>query len=140
MPNLPPLLAGIGQAMQHLSERQKVIAQNVANSETPGFKAREVEKPDFGALLATHGERGQVRIGKPRVTITSGMAALGASQPGGCHIIAYKEITETKPDGNNVSLEEQLLKMGQVQADYATMTNLYRKQMSLMKTATGRGS
>ena len=42
MPNLPPLLAGIGKAMQHLSERQKVIAQNVANSETPGFKAREM--------------------------------------------------------------------------------------------------
>ena len=140
MPNLPPLLAGIGQAMQHLSERQKVIAQNVANSETPGFKAREVEKPDFGALLASHGERGQVRIGKPRVTITSGMAALGASQPRGGHIVADKDVTETKPDGNNVTLEEQLLKMGQVQADYATMTNLYRKQMSLMKTATGRGN
>jgi len=44
-----------------------------------------------------------------------------------------------KPDGNNVTLEDQLLKMGQVQTDFATMTNLYRKQMSLMKTALGRG-
>ncbi|HVJ02596.1 MAG TPA: flagellar biosynthesis protein FlgB, partial [Sphingomonas sp.] len=33
-----------------------------------------------------------------------------------------------------------LLKMGQIQADFAAMTNLYHKQMSLMKTATsGRG-
>jgi flagellar basal-body rod protein FlgB len=37
--------------MQHLSGRQKVIAQNIANSETAGFKAREVEAPDFSRLL-----------------------------------------------------------------------------------------
>jgi flagellar basal-body rod protein FlgB len=49
------------------------------------------------------------------------------------------DTTETKPDGNNVTLEDQLLTLGQVQADFAAMTNLYRKQMGLMKTALGRG-
>ncbi len=44
---------------------------------------------------------------------------------------------ETKPDGNNVTLEDQLLKMGQVQTDFTPMTNLYRKQMTLIQAAIG---
>lgn len=139
MPETPALIAGIGREMKHLAERQRVIAQNIANSETPGFKAREVEAPDFSALLAQTGSGSGVRIGKPSVTITSGMAALGARAPSVNHVIMDKNITETKPDGNNVTLEDQLLKMGQLQADFAALTNLYRKQQSLLKSALGRG-
>lgn len=141
MSTTPPLLNGIAQQMKHLSQRQRVIAENIANGETPGFKAREVEAPDFSALLAAqNGAAGTPRVARPRIQITSGMAALGA-QPlqAGSAVIADKDVSETKPDGNNVTLEEQLLKMGQVQADFAAMTNLYRKQMALLKTAIGRG-
>jgi flagellar basal-body rod protein FlgB len=135
MAGTPNLIQGIERAMQHLSGRQKVVAQNIANSETPGFKAREVEAPDFGALLDVR--QGGPRVARPRISITSGMAALGASQPrAGSGIIADPDTMETKPDGNNVTLEEQLLKMGEIQADFTALTNLYRKQLSLMKTAT----
>ncbi|MCD2317083.1 flagellar basal body protein [Sphingomonas sp. IC-11] len=139
MPNAPALIAGIGREMKHLAERQRVIAQNIANSETPGFKAREVEAPDFSALLEQTGSSSGVRIGRPSVTITSGMAALGARAPGAGHIIMDKDVSETKPDGNNVTLEDQLLKMGELQADFAAITNLYRKQQALLKTALGKG-
>ncbi|MGH6780713.1 MAG: flagellar basal body protein [Sphingomonadaceae bacterium] len=141
MTTTPPLLSGIAQQMKHLSQRQRVIAENIANGETPGFKAREVEVPDFSALLAAQGgAKGAPRIAHPRIQITSGMIALGA-QPlqTGSVVIADKDVSETKPDGNNITLEEQLLKMGQVQADFAAMTNLYRKQLALLKTAIGRG-
>ncbi|SEI78299.1 flagellar basal-body rod protein FlgB [Sphingomonas sp. OV641] len=138
MSNTPALIAGIGREMKHLAERQRVIAQNIANSETPGFKAREVEAPDFGALLQQTGCSSGVRIGRPTVSITGGMAALGARSPAGSHVIMDKDVSETKPDGNNVTLEDQLLKMGQLQADFAAMTNLYRKQQGLLKAALGR--
>ena len=47
--------------------------------------------------------------------ISGGMAALGASQPSaGSNIVADKDVSETKPDGNNVTLEDQLLQLGQV--------------------------
>ena len=42
-------------------------------------------------------------------------------------------------DGNTVTLEDQVLKMGQIQADYAALTGLYRKQMALMRSALGKG-
>jgi flagellar basal-body rod protein FlgB len=134
----PSLLASITRSMRALSQRQQVIARNIANSETAGFKAGETEKPDFSAMLAAQGTAGTPRVARPRVTITSGMAALGARQPGG-GAIADPDTSETKPDGNNIVLEEQLLKLSGIQADYAAVTNIYKKQMGFLKTATARG-
>ncbi|AGH49100.1 MULTISPECIES: flagellar biosynthesis protein FlgB [Sphingomonadales] len=139
MATAPTLLTGIHQSMKHLAERQRVIAENIANNETPRFKAREVEAPDFSELLAAQGTRGAPRVVRPRISLTSGMAALGARPPqAGSNVVLDRDTTETKPDGNNVTIEDQLLKMGQVQADFTAMTNLYRKQMSLLKSAIGR--
>jgi flagellar basal-body rod protein FlgB len=120
--------------MQNLSDRQRVIATNIANSETPGYKAREVEQPSFAGLVGGSGV-----IQKPKVELTGRMKSLGAVQPVNAGVIFDKDISETKPDGNNVTLEDQLLKMGEVQADFTAMTNLYRKQMQMMKSAIGRG-
>lgn len=134
----PPLIAGITRSMKALSERQQVIAQNLANSETPGFKARETVGSDFSALLAASGGAGSPHVARPEVRISSGMAALGARQPNGGSIVADSDTGETKPDGNNVVIEEQMLKMGQVQSDYAAMASIYRKQMGLLRSAIGR--
>lgn len=140
MTSIPPLLAGIGQSMKHLSERQRVIAQNIANGETPGFKAQTVDAPDFSSLVQVYGgSGGKPHVSRPQVHLSGGMAALGARTPqGGNGVVAETDISETKPDGNNVTLEDQLLKMGQVQSDFAAMTSLYRKQIGLLKAAIGR--
>lgn len=135
MRDISPLMAGIETRMRNLSDRQNVIAQNLANSETPGYKARDVSEPSFAGLVSSAG----IAVAKPQVKLTDRMKGLGAIQPAGNGVILDKDVTETKPDGNNVTLEDQLLKMGQVQADFAAMTNLYRKQISMMKTALGKG-
>lgn len=132
--NTPPILAGIRERMQNLSQRQQVISQNIANSETPGYKSREVEAPNFAALVGGSGV-----VSRPKVELTQRMKSLGAVQPVGTGLVLDKDITETKPDGNNVTLEDQLLKMGEIQADFTAMTSLYRKQMAMLKTALGRG-
>jgi len=138
MANVPDLLNGIGQALKHLSERQRVISQNIANSDTPGFKARDVERPDFGALVDEQSGGGKIR--KPQVHASGTMAALGAQAAQGGNMVLDEKTSETKPDGNNVTLEDQMMKMAEVQADFTALTNLYRKQMSLLKIATGRGT
>jgi flagellar basal-body rod protein FlgB len=127
-----PILDGLRTRMQSLSDRQRVVAQNIANSETPGYKAREVSQPNFAALVGGSG-----MVATPQVQLTDRMKNLGAIQPLGAGVILDKDITETKPDGNNVTLEDQLLKMGEIQADFQAMTGLYRKQMSMLKTAVG---
>lgn len=137
---MPTIITAIAREMKHLAERQRVVAQNIANSETPRFKAREVAEPDFSALLAQQGAGGgRAAVVRPHVEITGGMAALGARRPRSAATILDHDVTETKPDGNNITLEDQLLKMGQIQANFAAMTSLYRKQQALLKTAIGRG-
>lgn len=141
MSTLPPLFDGMGRAMKSMAERQRVIAENVANSETPGYKARTVEAPDFSSLVdGQSGSSGTPHVAHPHVELSSSMTALGATAPqAGGRIVLDGNTSETKPDGNDVTLEDQLLSLGQVQQDYAAMTNLYRKQMALMKTAVGKG-
>ena len=132
----PVLMHGIGAAMRHLSDRQQVIAQNIANGDTPGYKAREVEAPSFAGMVDANGVG---RMARPTVQISSEMRALGARQQVSGNIILDENTVETKPDGNNVTLEEQVMKLGAVQSEFTALTNLYRKQMQIMKTATGRG-
>jgi flagellar basal-body rod protein FlgB len=137
----PPLLDAITRSMHQLDQRQRVVAENIANSETPHFKARDVAPTDFSALLASQQARGAgVHVSRPLIAISDAMVAMGASRPRDPRIVDDKETSETKPDGNNVTLEEQLLKMGQIQTDFSALTNLYRKQMSLIDTALGRSS
>lgn len=133
MNNAPELLDAIGKAMRHLGERQRIVAQNIANSDTPGYRAQELAPESFAQMVD-----GIARIARPQVEISGRMRALGAKHS--THsTITDTEVSEVKPDGNSVTLEDQLLKMGQIQADYAALTSLYRKQMALMKTALGKG-
>ena len=78
-------------------------------------------------------------VARPQVRLTAGMSALGARAPlSAGSVMLDASTSEIKPDGNNVTLEDQLLKMGQIQADFATMTNLYRKSQGLLQSALGR--
>jgi len=129
---MPRLLDGIGAALRHLGQRQQVIADNIANADTPGFKARTLRAPDFAAMVEGRPGGGE----RPTVVPTAAMKALGAGTRSP-NTILDRSISETKPDGNNVTLEQQLLAMGEVQADYATLTSLYRKQLGLIRSALG---
>lgn len=130
------LTDAIAQAMRHLGQRQRVIAQNIANSDTPGYRAQELAEPprSFAAMVD-----GRIAAPRPQVTLSDGMRRLGARQASGGAAIPDPAISEVKPDGNTVTLEEQVLKMGQIQADYAALTGLYRKQMALVRSALGKG-
>jgi flagellar basal-body rod protein FlgB len=136
MAQTPAIIDAIGQSLKHLGTRQRVISQNIANADTPGFKSRDVAPQSFAGMVDASGNA--VQVTAPTVQISDRMLSMGA-KPLVSGTIADKDISETKPDGNNVTLEDQLLKMGQIQSDFATLTNLYRKQMGLMKSALGRG-
>ncbi|HUD31165.1 MAG TPA: flagellar biosynthesis protein FlgB [Novosphingobium sp.] len=131
----------MGRAMKAMAEHQRVIAENIANGETAGYKARTVEAPDFSTLVEQYsGSGGAPHVARPTVGLSGGMAALGAHAPqAGGRVVLDSGTSETKPDGNNVTLEDQLLALGQVQSDFAAMTNLYRKQIGLLKSAIGKG-
>ena len=118
----------ISQQLRWLGQRQEVLSQNVANSDTPGYQARDLEKLTFGDAL-------QQATLRPAVT-RAGHLAGKAGDPGAAKV---KTVTpwEVSPDGNGVVLEQQMTQLAETQADYQMATELYRKQIGMLKTAIG---
>jgi flagellar basal-body rod protein FlgB len=130
------LFTAFEQQLRHLSRRQAVVAQNIANADTPGYRARDVEKPTFANVLAQR-ENTSDSIATPQIELPTAFAKMGA-RAGGQGTSENRDNIETKPNGNTVSLESELSKQSDVQLNYALITNLYRKQMGLLRIALGK--
>lgn len=127
--------------MRQLTAKQQVIARNVANVDTPGYQARSLVEKDFSSVLATveSSRSGTPSVAKPTIDVPSALKQLGSPLASRLDSDVSKNVFETKPNGNSVSLEDQLLQLSDVQVQYNTLTNLYRKQTGLLKLALGRG-
>jgi len=125
-----PLFETMRQRMSFLSARQSVLAENVANANTPGYKARDVEAPDFAAMA-----KGADGVGA--LTVTNPMHISSAGTPAGNFRTRIMPDSESTPNGNSVVLEDQMMKVSSTQMDYATVTQLYRKALSMIRLAAG---
>ncbi|WP_372707606.1 flagellar basal body protein [Brevundimonas sp.] len=123
-----PLLGQIKGRLSWLGERQRVIAENVANADTPGYASRDVKQPsDFAAAMRSGG-------GGLRMVTTSAM-----------HIAPQGPVTrlesrsapdsETTLDGNSVVVEEQMLKMAESRMAYDAAIGFYQKSMQMLRMA-----
>jgi flagellar basal-body rod protein FlgB len=137
--NKTPLLVGLEARMRFAQARQQVISQNIAHADTPGYKARVMEEPDFSSVLSSVGGRGAGRVAKPQIAMPEAFKTFGSSVAANAQTQRDENVFETKPNGNTVSLEEQLGELANVQMEYAEMTNLYRKQLGLFRIALGKG-
>lgn len=132
-----PLFSMLQNKLGYLSERQKVIAQNVANASTPGFTPQDLKPFDQQPGLTEHGKAGVMA----QVAQTdSGTALSGASaerkpdRPKTYASVAAPD-SETTLDGNQVVLEEQMMKMSEARADYEAAVGFYQKAMGLLHMA-----
>ncbi len=115
--------------MQWHQERQKVLAENVANSDTPNFKPHDLVAPDFGKP----GPRGPVvalALTDPAHLSGTGVSTGFAANRRGPF--------EVRPAGNAVSLEDEMMKVASNQMDYQTAATLYSRGLNLIKTAIGK--
>ncbi len=128
-----PVLSALRTKMQWHQERQRVLSENVSNSDTPNFRPRELVEPKFDKTGATTGSMGTLAM---TVTSASHMAASGAASSFDQNKNAG---FETRPAGNAVNLEEEMMKSANNQMDYAAVTSLYSKSLHLLKTAIGKG-
>jgi flagellar basal-body rod protein FlgB len=128
-----PALSVLRTKMQWHQERQRVLSENVSNSDTPNFKPRDLVEPKFDRNGAVAGSTGSLAMMR---TSTGHVAASGQAQSFEQN---RKTGFETRPAGNAVNLEEQMLKVSANQMDYAAVSSLYSKSLHLLKTAIGRG-
>lgn len=114
--------------MEWLGARQVVISENIANADTPEYRAKEVSSfakmmegasaPDSG-LKVTHGKHIQ---GAPSAT-------------GGVIEDPDSAAWESSIDGNTVSLEQQTIKAAEISENYRLAAQLYRKGHDLLTLA-----
>jgi len=130
-----PILSALRTKMQWHQERQRVLAENIANSDTPSFRPRDLVEPKFDRTGSTIG--GGIGTLAMTQTTAAHMAASGA--PDTFDNDRGKSGFQTRPAGNAVNLEDQMLKVSANQMDYAAVTSLYSKSLHLLKTAIGKG-
>jgi len=124
-----PILSMLRTRMQWHQQRQQVLAENVANADTPNYRPRDLVEPRFD--LASPG-------GPSPLTLTR-------TDPG--HLPAFGDPSDftsnpnqyqVRPAGNAVSLEDEMLKVAQNQMDYQAATQLYTKSLGLLKIAADK--
>jgi flagellar basal-body rod protein FlgB len=111
----------------HAGARLGVIAQNVANADTPGYKARDL--PDFGeTYAATSGQ--QMRATRAgHFGQTSGDAPQDAVFSGG----------SASPNGNSVSLELEMVKSVEARQSHDMALAIYRATSDVIRASLGKG-
>lgn len=103
----------------HAGKRQAVIAQNVANSDTPGYKALDI-KP-FSEILQ------QAQPGKtPLRTAVAQLSPFAVTDSG------------ESPNGNSVSVEQEIMKSVDASRQHDQALAIYRSALTIMRTSLGR--
>jgi flagellar basal-body rod protein FlgB len=130
-----PVLSALRTKMQWHQERQRVLSENVSNSDTPNFKPRDLIEPKFDSAGASAaGSMGSLAMMR---TTTSHITPAGG---GGESFDQNRRAGfQTRPAGNAVNLEDEMLKVSANQMDYAAVTALYSKSLQLLKIAIGKG-
>jgi len=114
--------------MQWHQERQKILADNVANSDTPNFRPRDLVEPKFDAI-------------GPMAPGVSLMRTAASHQAGADSTSTFARTEggfQVRPAGNAVSLEDEMMKVANNQMDFQAATGLYTKSLGLIKLAVGR--
>lgn len=128
-----PLLGMLRERMSWLNARQETLSQNVANADAPGYLARDLKPLNFEDMMKKIGG------GDSATSLTTddprhiGISANRTTQFAG----QDSPDTEASISGNTVSLEAEMMKVADTQAQYQAAANLYSKALSMMRTAIG---
>jgi flagellar basal-body rod protein FlgB len=116
--------------MDWASQRQKVLSQNIANSDTPGYQPKDLKELNFKEIL-----RGTT-VAPVTVTRTDPNHLKGTiPEQEKFRAQGQKKTFEESPDGNQVVVEEQMQKVGDTRSDYNTAITLMQAQMKMLSMA-----
>ena len=126
------LLNALTEKMKWHQARQGLLAENVANAETPGYRGRDLKAYGFEehmrSLSTAKLETAATQAAHFRVMGTESDGFGPRSSNG----------FEVTPEGNAVSLEDEMMKVTSNQLDYQTITAIYQRSVKILKTALGR--
>jgi flagellar basal-body rod protein FlgB len=121
-----------GQKMGWITERQTVLANNIANADTPNYRAKDLKSLNFSRMLD---DAPQMRVART----TSGHI-MGSAGRSDFRVVRERtsDVYEVNPNDNSVIMEEQLMKVSESTMQYQLATNIYHKNLSMLKIAVGQ--
>ena len=129
-----PLFSALTEKMKWHQTRQGLLAENVANAETPGFRGRDLKAYGFEEHMRN------VSVASIATEATNPMHIVKAGS--GADGFGSRQLNnfEITPEGNGVTLEDEMMKVTTNQMDYQAVTALYTRSIKMIKTALGRSS
>jgi flagellar basal-body rod protein FlgB len=110
--------------MDYIDQRQRVLAQNIANADTPSYQARDLSP--FEKLLHA----------QPVTPVLTNPAHLSGTTDNAA--LVTQPVSERAADGNTVNIETQLTKVADDETSAAMVGNLWKTTMGMYLTALGR--
>jgi len=131
-----PILSMLRTRLDWAQERQRVLAENIANADTPNFRPRDLVEPKFDQPVQMASAASSLP-GLSLLTTESGHIA--GSMPNGSSFRSTRGGDyEVRPTGNAVNLEDQMMKVAANNMDYQAVTALYSRSLNLFKVALGK--
>ena len=112
---------------KHASARQELVARNVANADTPGYRAQDLG--NF-ADLYRNGDVGEMRATRA--------GHIGAAAAAGVPSRSMDVGGETSPNGNNVSLEAEMMRSAEIRHQHDRAMSIYKASLDVLRTSIGR--
>jgi flagellar basal-body rod protein FlgB len=129
------LLNAMVRKMQWQQQRQDILSENVANADTPGYRGSELKQIRFGDQF----EDGLDSSPQVAMAVTNPMhISVAVADAGGPGEVETQPNFEVTPEGNGVTLEDEMMKVTANQMDYQAVTTLYTKSLALIRTAIGQ--
>lgn len=126
------LFQALAAKMRWHQARQSVLAQNVANADTPGYIEKDLKPFSIGD------DGGVKSVAMMTVSNSSPMNFHIASGDGDAGFDSAEDGTEVTPSGNSVTLEDEMMKVSSNDMDYQTATALYTRSIRLIQLALGK--
>lgn len=127
------IMNDIAHKAEYHSTRHSVIAGNIANADTPGYRAKDIAGGSFESLLQSSSGASALQVARTHPSHISPTTNLAGNFP----VSPVGNTAEVTPNGNDVVLEEEVLKLQENAAEYEASTSLYRKMARLMTSALG---
>jgi flagellar basal-body rod protein FlgB len=128
-----PILSMLRTRMQWHQARQQVLAENVANADTPNYQAKDLAPPSFEDALSSTASIGSIGLNRTNPGHIA-MQMSGDSQ----FETDGNERYEVRPRGNSVTHEDEMMKVSSNQMDFEAAASLYTHSLDLIKMAVDK--
>ena len=128
------LFQAVKKRLAWLTQRQEILAQNVANADTPDYRARDLKPFQFKELVRR--ENAQLNMDASTKGHLEGRRKRIRDFSEEAERVPY----ETAPAGNSVIIEEQMQKVNESAVSHRLTSDLYKKHLAMFKMALGRNS